>query len=184
MIRTKHYNTMKKQEYPKNQTTLHPAGKKGPVALKAFTIMELIVTMILSLVLFSLLYLSYQILRQQVSQDDNGLPEILLLKECMTICMEEASLVTSSGDTLYFQSPVKSRSLCLGTDYILLEEEGKQDTVYKGAYNYKISQDQETGLVRQVMLDFTVDKQQVDFCSAKEYLPVIWLKRKKTDYGY
>ena len=183
MMRAKQYANMKKQECPKSGG-VHSGRKKGPARLKAFTIMELIVTMILSLVLFSLLYLSYQILKQQIARDDHGLPEILLLKECMTTCMEEASLVTGSRDTLYFRSPVKARSLYLGTDYILLEEDGKQDTVYRGTYRYKVSQDQETGLVEQVRFGFSVDKQQVDFYSVKEYLPAIWLKRKKTDYGY
>jgi len=152
--------------------------------LNAFTILEMVVTILLTLILFSLLYLSYHLIQRQLDQASRDLSDILRTELCLDVRMEEAGEVTANGTCIRFASPLKNRGLLFEKGYILLENETVRDTVYKGSYTCNFHIDPELDLVDRIDVEFVTARDTVSITSVKRYLPGIQLKRKEVDFEY
>lgn len=161
----------------------HPT-KYLNAAANAFTILEMVVSILLTLILFSMLYLSYSVIQSQVSRGSRDLSDILYTNLCTDIRMSEAETITFDQPRVTFQSPVKTTYMLFENGCILLESGGSQDTLYKGTYSFQVHVDPGLQLVDQIDLQFASEKDTFRIRSGKRYLPAVLLNRKEVDFGY
>lgn len=152
--------------------------------LNAFTILEMVVTILLTLILFSMLYLSYNLIRRQLDEASHDFTDMLGTKLCLGIQMANAETITSNEQRVMFWSPVKTSVILFESGYIMLENENIQDTVYRGNYTYHLNVNTELGLIDRIDLEFITGTDTLAVSSGKNYLPAIQLKRKEVSFDY
>ena len=152
--------------------------------LNAFTILEMVVTILLTLILFSMLYLSYNLIRRQLDGGTHDLSDMLGTKLYLDIQMENAETVTSEEQCVKFYSPLKTSHMLFENGYIMLENANNQDTVYKGHYSYRLHVNPELELIDRIDLEFVTGTDTLAVSSGKNYLPAIQLKRKEASFDY
>lgn len=153
-------------------------------AVGAFTILEMVVSILLTLILFSMLYLSYSVIQRQVDKGSRDLSDILYTGLCTDIRMWEAEAITFDQPRVIFQSPLKVTYMLFESGCILLESGGSQDTLYKGNYTCQVHVDPGLQLVDQIDLQFISEKDTFRILSGKRYLPAVLLNRKEVDFDY
>jgi hypothetical protein len=154
------------------------------VKTRAFTIFEMMVTILLSLILFNLLYFSYQILLKQLDRGKGDLSDILRVKVCLDNSIEKASQITIGLDRINFITSEKSKCILLQDTCILYQTENMTDTIYKGKYSYRTHENPDLKLTDAFYFEFYTDKNPIILNARKIYLPSIWLRRKEVDFEY
>ncbi len=152
--------------------------------LNAFTILEMAVTILLTLILFSMLYLSYNLIQRQLDEGNHDLSDMLGTKLCLDIQVANAEAITSGEQRVKFYNPLKTNYMLFENGYILLESADNQDTVYKGNYSYRLNVNPELGLIDRIDLEFMTGTDTLAVSSGKNYPPAIQLKRKEAGFDY
>ena len=157
-------------------------GKK----IKGFTLLEVVITILLSLLLFSILYFSHTIIQKNVKRSSTDLSEVLLLKQIMEKCFDESDWIMSKDGYLELHHVSGKSVLELPGDFILLERSHRTDTLFKGKYNYRISIDPKTQFVDELLFELQPDEpaDTILLGLSKNYLPAMVLRRKEVDFEY
>ena len=155
------------------------------IKLNAFTLLEVVVTILLSLILFSLLFLSYNILRQQVSESERDITNIIQFKSYLDAQIEKSILITANEDVkITFSCFQEETAMIFDNEFIICENQNQTDTIYNGTYQYTIFVDKETNLVNKINLKFVPDNDTITACFVKEYLPAIKLRNNIINFEY
>lgn len=150
----------------------------------AFTIFEMMITIMLSLILFSLLYLSYQILLKQLDRGTNDLSDILRVKVCLDNSLERADQITTEPGSINFISSGKTSSISLLDSCIIYQTISAIDTIYKGRYTFRSNENPDLKLTDALYFEFYNAVRPIILNARKEYLPSIWLRRKEVNFEY
>ena len=152
--------------------------------MNAFTIFEMMVTIMLSLILFSLLYISYQILLKQLDRGKNDLSDILRVKACLDNSIERADQITTEPDRINFTTFDKKSSILLLDSCIIYQTFSATDTIYKGRYTFQSNENPDLKLTDALYFEFYNASKPTVLNARKDYLPSIWLRRKEVDFEY
>lgn len=150
----------------------------------AFTIFEMMVTILLSLILFSLLYASYEILSKQLDRGAHDLSEILRVKVCLDNSIEQADQITSEPGKISFTGFEKKRYILLMDTCIVYQADNVTDTIFKGKYSYRIHENPDLKLTDAFCFEFSNTTTPIILNARKNYLPSVWLRRKEVNFEY
>ncbi len=148
--------------------------------------MEVVFTILLSLLLFSILYFSHTIIRGHVKRSGRDLTEILLLKQKLGKLFEESTYISDSEGNLKFYNQKGSQSLEFAEGCLLTVHNNQVDTVFRGKYKCWKNRNIETQLVDEVLFKLMPQSSSdtVFLCMRKDYLPSVILRRKELDFEY
>ncbi len=152
--------------------------------IRAFTIFEMMVTILLSLILFSLLYTSYEILSEQLDRGSHDLSEILRVKICLDHSIEQANQIISEPGKINFAGFEKKRYILLMDTCIVCQADNVTDTIFKGKYSYRIHENPDLKLIDAFYFEFYNTATPVILNARKNYLPSVWLRRKEVNFEY
>ncbi len=154
--------------------------------INGFTMLEVVITILLSLLLFSILYFSYTIIQKNVRRSKSDLTEILLLKQKLHTIFDQSDSIINKGSYLDFYNISGRKALEFNGNNMLLGDEQHVDTLYSGEYTYYISENNEIRLTDQLIVEFRLGTppDTILLCLSKTYLPAISLRRKEVDFEY
>ena len=157
---------------------------KMKTRMNAFTVFEMMVTIMLSLILFSLLYVSYQILLRQLDRGKNDLSDILRVKACLDNSIEQADQISTESGRINFITFDKKSSILLLDSCIIYQTIGATDTIYKGRYTFQSNENPDLKLTDALYFEFNKASNPTVLNARKDYRPSIWLRRKEVDFEY
>lgn len=155
--------------------------------LKAFTLVEVTVTLLLSLIVVGMMYMALRIVANQVRQlQDKEYETITLLKGTLDRAFFDATVIEfldrerliTCEDSLHVKKILlEEQAVCLFRGEELL------DTLYKGEYEFEISESQDK-LVRDASFSFLLKSDTVLFRLHKNYEPATIINRKQLSFEY
>jgi len=155
-----------------------------PGRLKAFTIPEIVVTLILSFFLLGIVYLSYNIMSRHFDKNKNSdLSRLISLKSEFEMIFFRSSDIEEKEEGLCFSCKNEKSLYIFSDNAIIKEQTSRSDTICSGKYSYLISKNNQEK-VSQLILKFgnTNDTIQVTF--NKQYLPNQLLRDKEINFEY
>ena len=72
--------------------------------INGFTMLEVVITILLSLLLFSILYFSYSIINKNVKRSKSDLTEILFFKQRVHTIFDQSDSIINKGSYLEFHN--------------------------------------------------------------------------------
>ena len=153
--------------------------------LRAFTILEISVTLILSFFLLGILYLSYNIMSQYLDQKkESDLSLLLSLRSEFEMIFCQASGIEEKEEGLCFFCKNKESLYIFPDNAIIRKQASRSDTLYTGKYSYRISEDGQSGRISRLILKFEEKKDTIQLIFDKQYLPNQLLKDKEINFEY
>jgi len=111
--------------------------------LKANTLVELLLTMIISGIIFLLVFDGVEIIKKfsyTVNKRIASTQTVLYSHQLMEHLMENAdSVMESSSKLLFYREGIVSDSITIGDSFFILESRGVTDTLFAGYLNYRIT---------------------------------------------
>ena len=111
--------------------------------IKANTLVELLLTMIISGIIFLLVFDGVDIIKRFsriVNNRVSANQAVLYSHQFMEHLMENADSITRKGDKLlFYRKSIVSDSITIGDTYFILESQGTNDTLFIGYINYRTS---------------------------------------------
>lgn len=153
--------------------------------IRAFSLVELTVTLILSFFVVSILYLSYQIMENQFRNEyQKQLSHLVLLKSGIEMDFFYADTIILEQDQLIVFKKGKIARYQFFNDAILKEANQRKDTLYKGECTASFNQQENSNWVSRLTLNFTTEKETIGMSFNKTYLPTQNLKKKEIRFEY
>lgn len=155
--------------------------------LPAFTLVEISITILLSLIVVGMMYLALRIISREIEQpEDKKMEQIALLKNALNHAFDEASLVNWSDEeqALYCIDSMNVRTFRMINGAIVLSlTDAPPDTLWKGFYICQKDLD-ELRLVEKIRLGFPLKGDTLWVSEKKAYSPATLLNHKTISFEY
>lgn len=110
--------------------------------LKASTLVELLLTMIISGIIFTLVFDGVDLIKKfsrTVNKRISSVQAMLYSHEVVEHLMENAdSVVERNNQFLFYRQGISSDTVTIGNSFFILESRGVTDTLFTGYLNYRI----------------------------------------------
>lgn len=153
--------------------------------IRAFSLVELTVTLILSFFVVSILYLSYQIMKNQFRNEyQKQLSHLVLLKSGIEMDFFYADTLTIEQHQLVVFRDGKVVRYQFLNDAILKESNLRKDTLYSGACAARFYQLENCNWINRLTVTLSTEKDQVEMSFNKVYTPGRTFKYKEISFEY
>ena len=148
--------------------------------------LEVVITILLSLLLFSILYFSYTIIQKNVRRSKSDLTEILMFKQRLQIIFDQTDSISNRSSYLELHNVSGKNLIEFHDSNILFYKNNIADTLYTGQYSYFTGSNNESRLTDQLIIEFRPESppDTIALAFSKNYLPAITLRRKEVDFEY
>ena len=156
--------------------------------IQSFTLVEISITILLSLIIVAMLYMALNIVVRQVNQPDTTVSEdISLVKTAIFNAFYESTDIsyTEGNQILSCVDSIQTRQFYLESENIILGLEHSEilDTLWSGVYTFQLKQN-EYNLVNDLYLNFPYQGDTVHVYITKEYSQSTLLNHKKISFEY
>lgn len=153
--------------------------------LKAFTLPEVMIALVLSFFILGILYLSYNMMRQQFRNEyQKQLSSLVLLKSGLEMDFFYADTIVAEQKQIHVFRQGKESTYQLQEDAILKITNSVSDTLFKGEYLTETETVENTDWVKRFMLKIKVGEDELRLSFGKYYLPNQKLKHKEIGFEY
>jgi hypothetical protein len=153
--------------------------------IKAFTLHEIVVALILSFFVLGILYLIYNILNQHLLKEyDNQFSKLLLLNSGIEMDFFYADSVIMESDHLYIFKDNQKKSYHFQQDMIIKSYGNETDTLFLGMLLKDLVYTAEKNWISQLELLIQEGKEEYLISFSKKYLPNQKLKNKEISFEY
>jgi hypothetical protein len=153
--------------------------------IKAFTLLEIIIALMLTFFIIGILYLSYNLMERQFRNEyEKQLSTLVILKSGLEMDFFYADTIfAEQGQLLVFRNG-KETSYQFNNDAILKKVEPTSDTLFKGGCLTESETIGKNSWVKRLTLKLKVDDDEVNMSFNKCYLPNQLLKVKEISFEY
>jgi hypothetical protein len=153
--------------------------------IKAFTLLEIIVALILSFFIVGILYLSYNMMgRQFRSEYQKQLSSLVLLKSGLEMDFFYADTIVVEQQQILVYINEKKSSYQFYDDAVLKEVNLISDTLIKGECLVEFETIEKRNWVNRLKLKIKVEDNEIQMSFNKRYLPNQLLKGKEISFEY
>ena len=155
--------------------------------LPAFTLIEISITILLSLIVVGMMYMALHIISREIEQpEDKKMEQVALLKNAFSHAFDEALVINWSEEeqALYCIDSMDIRTFRMTSDAIVFSlPDALPDTLWKGSYLYQTDLT-ESNLIGQIKLGFPLKADTLWVNENKVYSPATLLNHKKISFEY
>ena len=155
--------------------------------LTAFTLVEISITMLLSLIVVGMMYMALHIIAHELEQpDDAKMEKIALFKVAIGHAFFEASEIEYSDEKKMLvcrDSGQVRRFLMEEALVLMLLPEVEPDTVWNGGYSFGVTKGEDT-LVDDIYYDFPLRSDTLSVQISKHYSATTLLNHKTISFEY
>jgi competence protein ComGF len=153
--------------------------------IKAFTLLEIMIALVLSFFIIGILYLSYNMMVHQFRNEyQKQLSCLVLLKSGLEMDFFYADSITVGQKQIFVFRSGKESSYQFNDDAILKEINLKSDTLFKGKCLTEIETIDKQNWVNRLILKIKVEDDEVRMSFHKCYRPNQILKNKEISFEY
>lgn len=153
--------------------------------IKAFTLLEIMISLVLSFFIVGILYLSYHMMENQFRNEyQKQLSSLVLLKSGLEMDFFYADTIIAEQKQLFVFHDGKKSSYQFHEDAILKEVNLKSDTLFKGECLAYFETIEKESWVRRLTLKIKTEKEEVQMAFNKCYRPNQKLKQKEIRFEY
>ena len=153
--------------------------------LKAFTLLEIIIAMVLSFFILSILYLMYDIMGRHFQNEyEKQLSGLVILKSQLEMDFFHTDTIITDQKQIHLFLLGKESSYQFQEDAILKKANLITDTVFKGEYIPEIETIQNKDWVKRLILKIKTQEEDVELTFNKSYYPNQKLKSKEINFEY
>lgn len=153
--------------------------------IKAFTLLEIMIALILSFFVVGILYLSYHMMGRQFRNEyQKQLSSLVLLKSGLEMDFFYADTIIAEQKQILVFRQGKESSYQFQEDAILKEINLISDTLFKGEYLNEIATIEKNNWVTRLTLKIKVEDDEVRMSFDKCYRPNQILKEKEISFEY
>jgi len=152
---------------------------------RAFTLLEIMISLVLSFFIVGILYLSYHMMENQFRNEyQKQLSSLVLLKSGLEMDFFHADTIIAEQKQLFiFKNGKKSRYQFM-EDAILKEVNLENDTLFKGECSANFELVEKNNWVQRLTISITTEKEDVQMSFRKQYRPNQKLKDKEVSFEY
>ncbi len=156
--------------------------------IKAFTLVEVSITILLSLIVVGMMYMAFQIIVRQINQIDNGeIENIGLVKMALNHAFFESNIITYSEEKnmLECRDSIDTYQFIIQPNQIIFRSSKNEedDILFEGVYNFRIEQEVNE-MVKAIHLSFPVQKDTFQLLVQKQYRSSTLLNHKNIGFEY
>ena len=153
--------------------------------IKAFTLLEILVALVLSFFIVGILYITYNMMgRQFRSEYQKQLSSVVLLRSGLEMDFFRADSITAEQKQIFVFRQGKESIYQFYEDAILRTKNLKSDTLFVGRCFTGFDVDDKSKWVSRLILKIEVDSQEIQMAFNKSYLPNQKLKQKEVRFEY
>ena len=153
--------------------------------IKAFTLLEILVALVLSFFIVGILYLTYNMMGQQFrSEYQKQLSSVVLLKSGLEMDFFKADSIIAEQKQIFVFRQGKKSTYQFHEDAILRTKNSKSDTIFVGKCLTEFDMDDKSDWVRRLTLKIEVESQEIQMAFNKCYRPNQKLKQKEVSFEY
>ena len=153
--------------------------------IKAFTLLEIIVALILSFFILGILYLSYNMMGRHFQNEyQKQLSNLVFLRSGLEMDFFYADTIIADENQVHIFNDGKESIYLFQEDVILKEINLITDTLFKGEYLYEFETLKDKSWVKRIVLKVKVEKDELQLTCCKSYYPNQKLKSKEIGFEY
>lgn len=153
--------------------------------IRAFTLLEILVALVLSFFIVGILYLTYNIMGRQFRNEyQKQLSSVVLLKSSLEMDFFNADSIIAEQKQIFVFRHSKKLTYQFHADAILKTTNLKSDTLFVGKCLTEFDIDDKSNWVRRLTLKIGVESQEIPMAFNKYYLPNQKLKQKEVRFEY
>lgn len=153
--------------------------------IKAFTLLEIIIALMLTFFVIGILYLSYNLMERQFRNEyEKQLSSIVLLKSGLEMDFFYADTLFAEQKQLLVFRNGKETSYQFNNDAIVKKINLTSDTLFKGGCLPEFESIEKNSWVKRLTLKLKVEDDEVNMSFSKSYRPNQLLKAKEISFEY
>lgn len=153
--------------------------------IKAFTLLEIIIALMLTFFNIGILYMSYNLMERQFRNEyEKQLSRLVNLKSGLEMDFFYADTIFAEQDQIRVFSNGKETSYQFNNDAILKKINLTSDTLFKGGCLTEFETTEKNSWVKRLTLKLKVDDDEVNMSFSKSYRPNQLLKVKEISFEY
>lgn len=153
--------------------------------IKAFTLLEILVALVLSFFIIGILYLTYNMMgRQFRSEYQKQLSSVVLLRSGLEMDFFKADSIIAEQKQIFVFRQGKESIYQFHEDAILRTKNSKSDTLFVGKCLTGFDMDDKSKWVSRLTLKIEVESQDIQMAFNKCYRPNQKLKQKEVRFEY
>lgn len=153
--------------------------------IKAFTLLEILVALVLSFFIIGILYLTYNMMgRQFRSEYQKQLSNVVLLKSGLEMDFFKSDSIIAEQNQIFVFRQGEESVYQFHEDAILRTKNLKSDTLFVGKCLTEFDLDDKSKWINRLRLKIEVDSQEIQMAFNKYYRPNQKLKQKEVSFEY
>lgn len=153
--------------------------------IKAFTLLEIVVALILSFFILGILYMSYNMMGRHFRNEyQNQFSDLVALRSGMEMDFFYADTIIAGENLMHIFNDGKESVYLFQENRILREINMRTDTLFKGEYWYEFETLKDQSWVTKIGLRVKAEKDELQVTCCKFYYPNQKLKSKEIDFEY
>lgn len=155
--------------------------------MNAFTLVEISITMLLSLIIIGTLYMAFRIVTRQVEQpEDKRMEDIAVFKMTLEHAFFSSAQIAyvSSEKTLTCSDSSLVRQFLMKPEAVIMKtSENLLDTIFRGIYEFQVLKEKDD-LIEEIEYLFPVQGDTLSICLKKEYSLSSLMNHKQVNFEY
>nr|WP_319570063.1 prepilin-type N-terminal cleavage/methylation domain-containing protein [uncultured Draconibacterium sp.] len=156
--------------------------------IKAFTLVELSITLVLSLIVIGMMYLALQIITQQINRnEDKKLEDIVLVKMAFNNAFYDCNVIRydDEADILICNDSLKTYYFSFYPDQILYytSNNSNKDLLFKGQYTFDV-ENLTNEMIAEIIISFPSKVDTLQLSVKKQYSSATLLNSKYISFEY
>nr|WP_320120041.1 type II secretion system protein [uncultured Marinifilum sp.] len=160
---------------------------KKPNKIKAFTLVEIIMVMILSLLVLGIITLGYRHFQQYRAMQEksaNSLSEVLMVQNALNNWFHTAKSIRMEDEILLFTDSVQFADCVFAKDFLILRRGNQKDTFGLKTRNFLIEKEGGSPYVKSLMFEVADTGMNHSFRFRKEYGKALLFNWKEKNHEH